>query len=148
MMRLAFAFGALIALGCLNSSAQTVPSVRPCVGTNPCVPVSNANPLPTSGSSTVTGDVSNASSGVATSSTNLGAVSWLYGFNGTSWDQLQVDANKTLKVSPTSWAGTVLGAPSNFGTTPTAVIVPGVNASLFVGRPLQTATPVTRAPAL
>lgn len=32
-----------------------------------------------------------------------------------------------------SWAGTALGAPSNFGTTPTAVVAGTVNASLFTG---------------
>lgn len=45
------------------------------------------------------GSQSNASSGVATSSDNNKSVSWLYGFNGTSWDQLQVDASKYLKVA-------------------------------------------------
>jgi hypothetical protein len=34
------------------------------------------------------GTVNNGLTNVATSSTNLGAVSWLYGFNGTQWDQL------------------------------------------------------------
>lgn len=42
---------------------------------------------------------SNASSGVATSSTNQANVVWNYGFNGTTWDQLQVDASKYLKVT-------------------------------------------------
>lgn len=53
----------------------------------------------------LTGSVSNASSGVATSSTNIGAVSWLYGFNGTTWDQLQVDASKFLKVNCAAGCG-------------------------------------------
>lgn len=44
------------------------------------------------------GSTSNASSGVATSSTNGATVAWLYGFNGTTWDQLQVDGSKFLKV--------------------------------------------------
>lgn len=44
------------------------------------------------------GATSNASSGVATSSTNNPGVSYNYGFNGTTWDQLQVDASKFLKV--------------------------------------------------
>jgi hypothetical protein len=44
------------------------------------------------------GSTSNASSGVATSSTNGPTVSYNYGFNGTSWDQLQVDTNKYLKI--------------------------------------------------
>jgi hypothetical protein len=42
------------------------------------------------------GSSSNATSGVATSSTNLGVISYNYGFNGTTWDQLLVDANKSL----------------------------------------------------
>jgi hypothetical protein len=45
------------------------------------------------------GNVSNASSGVATSATNLGTVAYTYGFNGTTWDQLQTDASKNLKIS-------------------------------------------------
>lgn len=69
--------------------------------------------------------------------------SYLFAYNGTSFDRLQVDASKFLKVncatgcsastSITSWGGGTLGAMANFGTTPTAVLVPGVNASLFVG---------------
>jgi len=46
------------------------------------------------------GTTSNASSTVATSSTNGATVSWLYAFNGSTWDQLQDDANKNLKVVP------------------------------------------------
>ena len=44
------------------------------------------------------GSTSNATSGVATSSTNGASVAWNYGFNGTTWDQLQVDGSKNLKV--------------------------------------------------
>lgn len=45
------------------------------------------------------GSGSNASSGLATITTgNLNARTWLYGFNGTTWDQLQVDGSKNLKV--------------------------------------------------
>lgn len=44
------------------------------------------------------GTASNATSGVATSSTNGTTDAWLYGFNGTTWDQLQVDGSKFLKV--------------------------------------------------
>lgn len=61
-------------------------------------PVSSGNPLPVTGSLTLAGTTSNASSGVATSSTNLPTVSYNYGFNGTTWDQLQVDGSKFLKV--------------------------------------------------
>ena len=81
-----------------------------------------------SGSTTVVGTASNASSGVATSATNVPTVSYNYGFNGTTWDQFQVDTNKYLKVTVPSWAGGVLGAMANYGTSPGAVLVPGVNA--------------------
>lgn len=36
-------------------------------------------------------------------------------------------------VDLTKWAGTTLGTPTNFGTTPTAVIAGSVNASIFSG---------------
>ena len=45
------------------------------------------------------GTTSNAGSGVATSSTNSATVAYNYGFNGATWDQLQVDASKNLKVT-------------------------------------------------
>lgn len=47
---------------------------------------------------TVAGTTSNASSAVATSATNIPSVAYNYGFNGTTWDQLQVDGSKNLKV--------------------------------------------------
>lgn len=136
-----------------------------------------------------TGTTSNAGSAVATSSANVPGVAYNYGFNGTTWDQLQVDGNKYLKVdcitgcsggggggssqadaaaftpgttsmtvtgglfqtsisnlttgqagamaltadrnvftNTNRWAGTALGAPSNYGTSPGAVTVPGFNA--------------------
>jgi hypothetical protein len=72
--------------------------IRICDPTNPwrCAAVSAAGALSTSAN--LAGTTSNASSAVATSSTNIPAVSYLYGFNGTTWDQLQVDASKNLKV--------------------------------------------------
>ena len=51
------------------------------------------------GSFPVTGATSNASSAVATSSTNVPSVAYNYAFNGTTWDQLQDDASKNLKVA-------------------------------------------------
>lgn len=48
------------------------------------------------------GTTSNASSAVATSATNVPTVSYNYGFNGTTWDQLQVDASKNLKTVDTN----------------------------------------------
>ena len=52
----------------------------------------------TGGTFPISGAISNASSAVATSSTNIPGVSYNYGFNGTTWDQLQVDGSKNLKV--------------------------------------------------
>lgn len=53
----------------------------------------------TSGCSAGSGSQSNATSAVATSADNGKTVAWAYGFNGTSWDQLQVDGSKFLKVN-------------------------------------------------
>ena len=53
----------------------------------------------TGGTFPISGAISNASSAVATSSTNIPGVSYNYGFNGTTWDQLQVDGSKNLKVN-------------------------------------------------
>ena len=74
--------------------------------------ISSASPLPV----TNTGTQSNASSGVATSSTNIGGVSWNYGFNGTTWDQFQVDGSKYLKVTIAASPATVpvSGASGSF----------------------------------
>lgn len=46
----------------------------------------------------VGGSTSNASDTVATGSVSVPTVAYNYGFNGTQWDRLQVDANKFLKV--------------------------------------------------
>lgn len=45
------------------------------------------------------GTFNNNADGVATSSTNGQVAAWLYGWNGASFDRLQVDANKFLKVN-------------------------------------------------
>lgn len=68
-------------------------------------PCSAANALQITGSFSIAGTTSNASSAVATSSTNLPTVSYNYGFNGTTWDQLQVDGSKNLKVVVSSGGG-------------------------------------------
>lgn len=67
-------------------------------GTNNPLSMDLAGNLRITGSLSLSGTTSNASSGVATSGTNLPAVAYTYGFNGTTWDQLQVDASKFLKV--------------------------------------------------
>lgn len=63
------------------------------------------------------GSTSNASSAVATSSTNIASIAYNYGFNGTTWDQLQVDGSKNLK---TVFSNTTL-AVTNAGTFSTQV---------------------------
>lgn len=45
------------------------------------------------------GTFNNNGDGVATSATNGQSAAWLYGFNGSTWDRLQVDGSKFLKVS-------------------------------------------------
>ena len=52
-----------------------------------------------SGNAHVGGSTSNAGSGVATSSGSSQGIAYNYGFNGTTWDQLQVDGSKNLKVT-------------------------------------------------
>lgn len=72
----------------------------------------------------ITGSVSNATSAVATSSSNLPTVGYSYGFNGATWDQLQVDASKFLKVNCATGcggAGTVSNASSAQASTSTNV---------------------------
>lgn len=59
----------------------------------------------------ISGATSNASSAVATSSTNAPTVAYNYGFNGTTWDQIQVDASKNLKTT-TVGTGTAGSAAS------------------------------------
>lgn len=73
---------------------------------------------------TLAGTTSNASSGVATSATNVPVVAYTYGFNGTTWDQLQVDASKNLKITGTvaatqSGTWTVTGVGGTFPVTGT-----------------------------
>jgi hypothetical protein len=82
---------ALFLLPCAASAQQTNMYWQTS-GTTPCPscwsPVSAANPLPVTGALSIAGTTSNASSGVATSATNLPTVSYNYGFNGTTWDQI------------------------------------------------------------
>src|ERR1035437_6190494 len=84
-------------------------------------PGSAGNPLPVTGALSIRGATSNASSAVATSSTNLPGVSYNYGFNGTTWDQLQVDASKYLKINCVTGCagGTTSNASSGVATSST-----------------------------
>lgn len=99
--RLALAAVAAAAL-CAPAAAQNYITGKsavcdPATPTN-CVKPDASGNLPVTGSLSVGGTASNASSAVATSSANGQQVVWNYGFNGATWDQLQVDASKNLKV--------------------------------------------------
>ncbi len=91
--------------------AQTPPTVRPCSG-SPCAPVTPTAPLP------VGGATSNASSGVAPTSTNVPAVAYQYQWNGATWDQA-VGIDVGTPGVPTNDVVTVQGSAIN-GGFPTA----------------------------
>jgi hypothetical protein len=63
------------------------------------------------------GSSSNASSGVATSSTNGQTIAWGYAFNGTTWDQIQDDASKNLKVAIENTPTVTANAGTNLNTS-------------------------------
>jgi len=65
------------------------------------------------GTVVVSGNVSNATSGVATTSTNVPTVAYNYGFNGTTWDQTQVDTLKYLRVDSAAAAASVTGSATS-----------------------------------
>lgn len=67
------------------------------------------------------GTASNASSGVATSSTNGQNIAWLYAFNGTTWDQIRIKPASTAPLA-TDPAVVVSLGPNSSGliTTGTA----------------------------
>lgn len=108
------------------------------------------------------GTQSNASSAVATSSTNGQSAVWNYGFNGTTWDQLQVDGSKNLKVmingsvaAGTNLIGKVGLDQTTVGTTngisiaqigATTAVTGGVNGSLAVGGPTATGSSIAANP--
>lgn len=71
------------------TTCGTVPTAYVTGSNNPVVQDVNGNfCVGGTVSATITGATSNASSGVATSSTNVPTVSYNYVFNGTTWDQL------------------------------------------------------------
>ena len=86
--------GAVAFLGVYNSGAPTLTNGQ--VG---FAQLDVNGQLKIAGSFSAAGTTSNATSAVATSSTNTPNVAYNYGFNGTTWDQLQVDASKYLKVN-------------------------------------------------
>jgi hypothetical protein len=57
------------------------------------------------------GTFNNNTDGVATSSTNGQAAAWLYGWNGTTWDRLEDDAAKNLKVNVAAGSVSSTAAP-------------------------------------
>ena len=72
----------------------------------------------------LTGSTSNATSAQATTTTNLPNVSYNYGFNGTTWDQLQVSGTKNLYIdTPTTsnnlYAALIAASPALPATTAT-----------------------------
>lgn len=94
--------------------------------------------FPVSGTVTanVSGSTSNASSGVATSATNMPSVAYNYGFNGTTWDQLQVDSNKNLLTST--------GGAPNLATAQVSVTTGNISvAAARTGRRAVTVTGIT-----
>lgn len=78
------------------------------------------------GTTTVVGTTSNASSAVATSATNIASVAYNYGFNGTTWDQLQVDASKNLKVLEANSAAILAAVVGPIPTQAGTVSIGGV----------------------
>lgn len=82
--------------------------------------------LPSDQTVPVNGSTSNASSAVATSSTSAPTVSYNYGFNGSTWDQLQVDSAKNLKVNPIP-----LSTPA--AATASAIVTGGSATTLVTG---------------
>ena len=86
------------------------------------------------------GTGSNASSGVATTTNNLSALSFNYGYNGTTWDQLQVDASKNLKIAIASTNSLTTNVTGTVTITSTSAVQPSTvlntvvitgNSSLF-----------------
>lgn len=85
---------------------------------------SSGRPL-VSGSLSLAGTTSNASSAVATSGTNLPTVSYNYGFNGTTWDQLQVDASKNLKATVIAASGAYASGAFASGSVASGALASG-----------------------
>lgn len=75
---------------------------------------------------TAQGAQSNASDAVATGSISSPTLSYNYGFNGTTWDRLQVDGSKQLKVidgnSAALLAAAQAGTATNGATYPSASV--------------------------
>jgi hypothetical protein len=102
---------------CFTTGATTTQGILNCVG------VGVSTPLPVilgGGSGGAAGSTSNASSGVATSSTNIPAVAYNYVWNGATWDQASGLTTGTVGV-PSAQVVTVQ-PPATNGTYPTAAV--------------------------
>jgi hypothetical protein len=80
-------------------SACGAPNNSPVVPNSYPITQDPTGKLCTASSASIAGSTSNASDAVATSSNSLPAVSWIYGFNGTTWDRLRDDGSFNLKVN-------------------------------------------------
>lgn len=92
-------------------------------------PCDAGHPLQVAGSLSLAGSTSNAGSGVATTSLNLPTVSYNYGFNGATWDQLQVDGSKNLKVLESNSAAILAGVTAAIppcSTSPCTTVIGAV----------------------
>lgn len=82
------------------------------------------------------GTFNNNSDAVATSATNGQSAAWLYGFNGTTWDRLRVDASKNLNVnlSANSFGTLTIGGTVSVSNFPATQPISGsVSVSNFPG---------------
>lgn len=93
----------------MSANRNLYGTIRDAAGNERGVNVTTGNALTVDASATtqpvsiaatvsVGGSTSNASDTVSTGSVSVPTVAYNYGFNGTQWDRLQVDANKFLKV--------------------------------------------------
>lgn len=86
---------------------------------NGCIPVSSANPLPVTGGGggTVSGNVSNAADGVATTSTNIGSASYNYVWDTTTpgWDRWYGNTNGAFVQGNVANGATDAGNPVKIG---------------------------------
>lgn len=70
----------------------------------------------TAGALTVGGVTANTADAVATSSTNTSGLSYIYGWNGTTWDRLRDDPNRELFVDlATNGVSAFIGSPADAG---------------------------------
>jgi hypothetical protein len=110
-------------------------------GTSPWV-VSNGGTFAVQAAGTLTNN------NAAPSTNNIGALMILANAAAPTWTEGDLvlgsaDLAGFLRTNVGKWAGTTLGAPSNFGTTPGAVAVPGVNSNLFIAGSAAINTGVT-----